>query len=211
MSLALGMAHAVEPKRVDVNQSFSPEKEERINRLIDCSVEQVFLKLKSPEFMSEEEYLNKAIHKAFKDRKDEAVEMAMTHVKSRQILKTEEGPENLYIAKQVLHVFPGVALESLLDLYSGAGPKVRRNVIYVLGEMAGGKAVKDLLVHALDDTATCEEASAETVGDPLRVCDVAYNQLVIRYRVKGVLRTIGTVHNTEVRDHHIRELRKLEL
>jgi hypothetical protein len=206
-----GIANAVEPARPDVNQRLSTQKEERFNQLVDLSVENAFKKLKAPEFMADEEYLNRAIHEAFKDRKEEAVEIAMTFVRSKQVQKSEDGPENLYIAKQVLHVFPGVALESLLDLYGSAGPKVRRNVVYVLGEMAGGKTVRALLIHALDDTATCEEASPETVGDPLRVCDVAYNPLVIRYKVKGVLRTIGTVHDIEVRDHHIEKLKRMEL
>ena len=49
----------------------------------------------------------------------------------------------------------------------------------------------------------------ETVGEPLRICDVAYNQLVLRYNVKGVLRVIGTIHKIDVRNYHIEKLKAL--
>jgi hypothetical protein len=207
MCFALGIANAAEPARPKVDQAFSPEKEERIIQLAAFPVDVVFENLKAPEFTSEEEYLNKAIYRAFDGRKAEAVELALGYVKSGQIQKSEEGPQNLYVAKKIFEIFPEESLEGLLDLYGSGGPKVRRNVIYVIGQMAGGEPVRALLIHALDDTSFCEDVLEETIGDPMRICDVAYNQLVIRYKVQGVLRAIGTSHNTKVRDYHIEILK----
>ena len=44
-------------------------------------------------------------------------------------------------------------------------------------------------------------------ANPLRVCDVAYNLIVLHYGIQNVLRTIGTVHRIEVRDYHIDKLK----
>ena len=41
----------------------------------------------------------------------------------------------------------------------------------------------------------------------MRICDVAYNQLVLRYRIKNVLRTIGPIYRPENRDYHISVLK----
>lgn len=41
----------------------------------------------------------------------------------------------------------------------------------------------------------------------MRICDLAYNQLVLRYRLKNVLRTIGPVHRIETQDSHIEILK----
>jgi hypothetical protein len=49
----------------------------------------------------------------------------------------------------------------------------------------------------------CEETLPESLGDPLRLCDVAYNQIVLHFEIQNALRTIGTVHKIEIRDYHI--------
>ena len=59
------------------------------------------------------------------------------------------------------------------------------------------------------DKSVCEEKLPESVGDPLRVCDVAYNQIVLHFEIQNVLRTIGTVHRIEVRDYHIDKLKAI--
>lgn len=205
--LMVGMAHADEPGRPRIDQIFSPEKEARINQLAGYSLEDAWEGLKSDDFISEEDYLNKAVHVAFAAKSGDAVEMALRYVRSGSVQKDAEGARNLYMARKICEVFPDEALEPLLDLYNNGGPKIRKNVIYVLGQLAGGEPVRALLVHALDDTAYCEDVSDESVGDPLRVCDVAYNQLIIRYNIQDVLRVIGTLHKLEVRDFHIQKLR----
>jgi hypothetical protein len=66
-----------------------------------------------------------------------------------------------------------------------------------------------VLMNALEDKSVCEENFSDSVGEPLRVCDVAYNLIVLHYQVKDVLRTIGTVHRIEVRDYHIDLLKSI--
>ena len=207
--LGPGSALAQEPQVPKVDQQFSLEKENRIKQLDALTVPAVFEGLRSAEFFDEEAYLNKAIYEALGPRSTDALQVALGYVRSTQAQLSPEASQNLYLAKKFFQIFPDESLESLLDLYSSGGPKIRRNVIYAIGQMAGGQAIKALLIHALDDGDYCEESTAESIGEPLRVCDMAYNQLVIRYNVKDVLRTIGTIHSIEVRDYHIAKLKGL--
>lgn len=203
-----GFVYAAEPAAPDVSQVFSPEKENKIQQLSGFTVEAVFDSLRSEEFFSEENYMNKAVYVAFGERRSEAVQHALGYVRSAQIKTSAEGPKNLYIAKKTCQIFPDEALETLLDLYFSGAPKIRRNILYVIGGMSGGE-IKGVLIDALDDTASCGDVLPESVGTPLRVCDAAYNQIVIRYNVKDVIRTIGTIHKIEARDYNIEKLKVL--
>jgi hypothetical protein len=84
-------------------------------------------------------------------------------------------------------------------------------MIRVLGGMPGGKKIETVLMEALDDKMFCADDDPEESGLPMRICDVAYNQIVLRCKVKGVLRTIGTGHKLEVRNYHIEILKDLLL
>lgn len=208
--LGAGSTLAQEPQVPKVNQQFSLEKENRIMQLEVLSVPDVFDNLRSTEFFDEEAYLNKAIYVSLGPRSTESLQVALGYVRSSQIQISLEASQNLYLAKKFFQIFPDESLESLLDLYSSGGPKTRRNVIYAIGQMAGSEAaIKALLIHALDDGDYGEASTPESIGEPLRVCDMAYNQLVIRYNVKDVLRTIGTIHSIEVRDFNIDKLKDL--
>ena len=204
-----GVASAVEPAVPRLDGKLSPEKEQRIRELQGVDIQTAFVSLKSPEFFADEDYFNKAVYLAFRDRTGETVNSALQYVRSTQAQANPEGLRNLYLARRVFQVFPNAALDILLDIYTSGGPKVRKNVIYVLGQMAGGDVIRLLLIEALDDDTFCEDRLSETVGVPLRICDVAYNQLVVRYNVKGALRTIGTVHSLEAREYHIEKLKDL--
>lgn len=206
-ALSTGPVYAKEPEMPNIDMVFSLEKEQRISQLESLSSQAVFNAFNSPEFFEEEEYLNKAIFRAFNFRTDEAIRLALGYVRSVQVGRGTEGARNLYIAKRVFQIFPDEALDDLLDIYDGGGPKVKANVIYALGQMAGGETVKVLLVEALDETNYCQDVTSETLGEPLRVCDTAYNQLVLRYKVKNVLRTIGTSHSIDVRDYYVALIR----
>jgi hypothetical protein len=206
LMMTFGVASAQEPLIPRVDLEFSGEKELAIDQLENRSLETVFEAFRSPQFFDQEEYLDKAIFDTLNYRTDEAVSFMMRYVQSTNANGKPDSARNLYIAKRVARVFPDEALNSLLDLYSSAGPKVRANVIYVIGQMAGGEVIKTLLLEALYDTTHCQEANPEMVGAPMRICDVAYNQLVMRYKVKNVLRIIGTGHAIDVRDYHIQQL-----
>jgi hypothetical protein len=42
----------------------------------------------------------------------------------------------------------------------------------------------------------------------MRLCDEAYNQLVARYRIKGVMHTLAPPLSMDIREYHIKELKK---
>jgi hypothetical protein len=129
--------HAQEIKDPLPDQPFSPEKEKKIDQLEVLAIPDVFTFLSSDEFLDEEDYLNKAIYKAFNHRSEQAVKFALEYVRSTKVHNNPGDLQNFYIAKQTLQVFPDQSLESLIDLYSSGGPKVRRNIIEVIGQMAG--------------------------------------------------------------------------
>jgi hypothetical protein len=202
-------ARTQEPTGTGSSQTLSLENEKKIHQLATMTIPEVFSSLRSEQFLDDEEYLNKAISVAFNHRREQAVEFALGYVRSTQLQKSPTGAQDLYIAKQTLHIFPDQSLESLLDLYSSGGPKVRRNVIEVLGQMDGGQSIRDLLIDALADESFCAEIQPESVGEPLRICDVAYNQIVMRYKIKNVQRVIGGIHTIDMRDHQIQTLKDI--
>ncbi len=208
ITLAPGFAKFQEPGVPRVDRQFSIEKERRIDELENLELEAAFEMLASPEFLGEDEYLDKATYRTFYYRAEEAIEFVMRFVRSPKSENSQAGIHKLYMAKRIFQVFPDLAMDRLTDLYNGAGPKVKANVIYVIGQMADdqGQGPATLLTEALNDKTICQELTGESVGEPLRICDVAYNQLVLRYSIENVLRTIGTGHSLDERDHHIQIL-----
>jgi hypothetical protein len=185
------------------------KKEAKIKSLASMDVQRAFEELQKPSFMSDRKGLKGAIRTGFKDREGLAVATALKTVESIQSYggKSDQG-RKFYISKMVLATFPEKSVEALNRMYRISDSNTKGNVIKVLGALSKDGQVKHLLVEALDNKAFCEEEDPEIVGCPLRVCDVAYNQLVLRHGIKGVLRTIGTSHRMEVRDYHINILKK---
>lgn len=206
-------ASAEEPTRPRVDRIFDPKKEAKIRQLENRSLKETFERLRDADFFANEDFLNKGIHKAFGFRKREAISFAIGYLRSSQRTggpkERREQIRDLYVAKKILQVFPEEAVNDLQDLYRMGDPITRRNVLYAAGKMADGQAVKNMLIEALDDKSFSEESDPEMVGEPLRICDVAYNQLVLRYRIKNVLRAIGNTHRIELRDYHIDILKDL--
>ena len=61
-----------------------------------------------------------------------------------------------------------------------------------------------LLIQALDDKSVYEEENPEVPSAYLCASVMlAYNQLVLRYKIRNVLRTISPAHRIEDRDYHI--------
>ena len=154
--------------------------------------------------MVNEDLLNKAIYQSFRQRKGEAISLSLNYLKSPV---TVSRSDDFYVAKKVLQVFPDEAIGKLKKLYRAGDATTKGNVIRAVGNLAGGPDIQDLLISALEDKTVSGEEDPEVAGDPLRICDEAYNQLVLRYKVKNVLRTIGTGHRVEVRDYHIEILK----
>ena len=212
--LMVPFARAVsEPDMPRVDEILDADKEAKIYEVSGLSAENAFNRLKDIEFITNEAFLSKAAFRAFGNRKSEAIALAISilrlpaiEIAGDQMVSRYKA---FYVARKIFEVFPDEAVKALSDLYKDGDARTKGNIIRVSGKIAGGQAAKKLLLEALDDQTFCEEETSETLGPPLRICDVAYNQLVLRYSIPNVLRTIGTSHRLDVRDNHIAILKGL--
>lgn len=209
----MASVYAQGPKKPEVKDIFDSKKEAKISEVQNLPLKQAFERLKGMDFLADRDLLNNAIYNAFKNRIKGAVAFSVEQLKKprNEIIdgKLVNRTPDLYVAKKIQQMFPDDSLYHLFSLYENADPVIRANIIFALGDMEGDPAVKNLLLAALDDKTYCQEEEPEMEGEPLRVCDKAYNQLVLRYEVKNVLRTIGNVHKVEDRDYHIEVLRSM--
>ena len=115
--------------------------------------------------------------------------------------------ENFQTAKRVCQTFSQESLPYLEELYHSINPSIRGNVLLVVGGMPAADAIREMLFSALDDKSEYEERYLEMSGEPLRVCDVAYNQIVLQDELRDFLRTLGNSHTLATRDYHITRLK----
>ncbi|MFZ0451121.1 MAG: hypothetical protein WAL98_17930 [Desulfatiglandaceae bacterium] len=205
-------AEETEIVRPKVNQVFAAPKEAKIAALGALSLPDSFKQLKDGNFTRDKAFLHKGIFSAFNQRKSSAVEYS-TNILRRPVTETIDGKlinrgKDFYVAKKVMEVFPEESIPKLLASYEDGDSITKCNVIRASGNVEGAP-IKALLIGALNDKTSCEDRHAEMIGDSLRICDMAYNQLVLRYKIKNVLRTIGTVHKVDIRDYHINILKDL--
>ena len=213
ISFLYSPAGAVEPQRPDINKTFSQEKEAKIQALKSLGTEEAFERLMDSDFMINRDLTYKAIYIAYMDRKAEAISLAQAYLMS-PLIEYVDGRQvsivrEFNVAKKIFEVFPDEATPILINLYKRSDEIARGNIIRALGEVSGGPSIKDLLVKALDNKSFAEEEAPDMSGEPLRVCDMAYNQMVLRYGVRNVLRTISPAHKIEMRDYHINILKGL--
>jgi hypothetical protein len=204
--------NAMEPSKPETDHIFGLKEEQKIAELVSLPLDESYNRLKNFDFMLNDAFLNKAIFEAYGYRKKKAVDYALKVLQQpeRKIINGNfsVGPDDLYIAKKIFEVFPDEAVGPLVSLYKKGNLGTKANVIRTLSKIAGGVPVKRLLTDALDDKSPVQDDNTEMEGIPLRICDIAYNQLILRYEIKNVLRTIGTVHRIEDRQYHIDILKK---
>jgi hypothetical protein len=211
ISLFCAPVYAIEPQRPNVNKIFSQEKEAKIQALKTLGTEEVFDRLMSSDFMINRDLTYKAIYIAYTNRRAEAISLAQRYlmlplievVEGRRVTRVRD----FNIAKKIFEVFPDEATPVIVKLYNSSNDIARGNIIRASGEVAGGPPIKDMLIKALDDKSFAEEVTPELLGEPLRICDIAYNQIVLRYGVRNVLRTISSSHRVETRDYQIQVLK----
>ena len=61
-------ASAEEPARPRVDRIFDPKKETKIRQLENLSLKETYERLRDADFLANEDFLNKGIHKAFDHR-----------------------------------------------------------------------------------------------------------------------------------------------
>ena len=192
--------------------TLSPEKVEKIQQLANLSLNEVFERLKESDFLVNEDLLLTAISSILEDKKTDAIALALKYVKL-PVVETIDGrvvnrATDFYVSKKILQTFPDESIPQLLAVYENGNSITKGNVIRVIGKLADDQAVKNMLMNALDDKSFVEDKHPEALESYLRICDTAYNQLVLYYKVKNVLRTISLMHSIEIRDYHIDILKK---
>ncbi|MEM3035882.1 MAG: hypothetical protein QXS18_03655 [Thermoplasmata archaeon] len=210
ISSALIVNALVEPEKPEVNYTFNYDKEAKINELAVLNLKEAFNILKETEFIVDDKLLYAAIFRAFENRKTDAILFALDALKS-PVITIKNGQllnrsDDIFVARKIFEVFPEESVDKILKYYEKSSAVIRGNIIRAIGNVSG-EPIKSLLIKALDDKTFCEEMGPEMGGYPLRICDIAYNQLVLRYNIKNVLRCIGNVDKIEVRDYHIVNLK----
>ena len=197
--------HLREPDPPVVDAALNADQEASTEQLAARSESDAFETLTEDRFVVEDAYLNKAVFRAYKQRQGQGVALAVEHLKRR----APGAKKRFHVARKVFEVFPDAASETLPALYNTADVTTKANIIRVSGKIADER-IRTLLVSALNDrTPLDEEEENPELADfpPLRLCDLAYNQLVLRYRVRGPLRAIGVVHRVAARDANIEILK----
>ena len=207
---------ANESVQPDVNYILDTKKEKAIQGLEGLSIPQAFKRLKSVDMLTNEMFLNRAVFYAFQHRQKAAVALALNAMKQKTYQQSKNGVVNsrgvdVYVSSKVFEMFPDKAIGHLLKLYQHGDPITRSNIVRASGEIANHQSIRQLLITALDDKGVIEEEEQiESVGYySMRVCDEAYNQIVLKYKIKSVLRTISPAHKIETRDYHIEKLKQI--
>jgi hypothetical protein len=175
--------------------------------LSKLSVKDAFDNLKKDDYIFDQALFAQATNSAFAQRKSEAIGAGISVLRSPRVAlingKKTVRTDEFRVAKMIFQQFPAESLSALEKEFTGAGPVLKSNILMVLPVFGNGRSTDDMLIKALDDTRDCEEVYPGDEGIPLRVCDIAYNELVLLWQAKDVLRTIGVIHRIEMRDYHI--------
>ncbi|HUV41005.1 MAG TPA: Ig-like domain-containing protein, partial [Sedimentisphaerales bacterium] len=208
---ALASDNGIQLVQADLTDTNEPQKQEKIEQLKMLSANDAFERLKDSDFLTDKALLKQGISTAFKNTSTQAVTLSLEKLKGpvKQVSQDRviHRAGDIYIAKKILAAFPQQSVDALLQLYESGDTITKGNVLSAAGALAGNEDIDNMLIEALDDKSSAEDQDAETIGQALRICDIAYNQLVLAGRIKNVLRTIGTSHSIQVRDYHINVLK----
>jgi hypothetical protein len=207
------IANAKEPKRQNFGHVTGSQEADMVQEVQNLPIDKAIKRLQDEDFRNRKEVLYSAIFNAFKQRKKKAIAYAVDLLRLPLIEEIDGRPvrrryEDFHIAKIIFEVFPEDSVDELLDLYETGDGTTKGNIIFAVGKVESDFAIRDLLIDALDDKTFYEDPELSLEGIPLRICDLAYNQLVLRYKIKGVLRAIGEALRIEDRNYHINILRK---
>ncbi|HBG28290.1 MAG: hypothetical protein A2Y10_03400 [Planctomycetes bacterium GWF2_41_51] len=183
--------------------SISAEQQAEIEQMKTLSMIESFEILSGPEYIVNEGLCSAAISEVYDGSEYEAVELALARVKTPIETTDNTGVRELKTAKSILAEFSDISIPRLTGLYPHQDVSINANIITTAGPLAGDSEIFAMLIEALDDKTETIDANPEMIGKPLRICDIAYNQIVLNLNIKDVLRTIGTGMTEDVRDYHI--------
>ena len=186
--------------------------EEPVN-LQDMEISDVFHLLCDDKYLYNKKRMKKLVNQAFKNRQESVIEHAIAILDEPMNIGEGEWLVSNYqfrVAEEVLISLNKKALRRMLEKYEISDSLTKGNIIHVVSKFDNNdRRIRDLLSNALEDNSFCEEEDDTIGGTPLRVCDVAYNELVLRYDIQEVPRTIGSIHRVTVRDEQIKNLKKI--
>lgn len=180
----------------------------KISEMNELSAPQILDELEDDNFVSDDDLMIDAIAGSLGNKEEQAVNEAIERIRTFNRKRFDPAaaryrPRKFYSAKKVVNFFADVSADKLIKLCDDKDPFVRGNAVNAAGELSDIPPVKNRLIKALDDKSASEEQTPETFGWPLRVCDMAYNQLVLYENIENVLRAIGTGLAIEDRNYHI--------
>jgi PKD repeat protein len=196
----------------DIGAQLSPAREAQLEQMKNMSLLEAIEELKDVGFAMNRGYMDIGILTALDDERAEAVAFAINSLRNPRTVQIEgetvlQVPDFL-VTREILRVFSQESLPELIRLYDSGDPFLKRNVLLVLGGMPGAEGIlRPRLIEALNNQSFWQDEDAVAAGVPLRVCDTAYNQIVLRYGIKNTPRQLGTPHSLETRDYHIDRLR----
>ena len=186
-------------------KTLSNEEQSAIDEMKSMSLTDVFETLSTPEYTTNETLSSAAIEQAYSGSEEQAVEIAIARIKTP--IEDNDDILEMKTAKSIIMQYPDIAIPRILAIYPQDDVEINANIITAAGVLAGNAEIKTMLTQALFDTDFTIDDNPELLGKPLRICDIAYNQLVLNLKIKDVLRTIGTGMAVETRDYHISVLK----
>lgn len=183
--------------------TLSNNQKEEINAIKKMSTTNAFNRLSDDHFIANSQLSEKAISEVFKNSQA-AVDFALNILPALTQTNDHKSVNMLITAKRILVQFADQSIPKLLLLDN----PINKNIIIAAGPLSYDPSIRKMLVAALDEKAEVIDDSPDLVGQPLRICDIAYNQLVLNLKITNLLRTIGTSMDYETRDYHINLLKQ---
>ncbi|MEN6384979.1 MAG: PKD domain-containing protein [Phycisphaerales bacterium] len=178
-----------------------------IEEMKTSSIEDAFYILTEPQYVANSQLSETAAGQAFANKEVEAITYSLNKLQALDEMSDYEGASELKAAKTILSQFPDTSIPKLLNIYPQTDIISKANLLAASGSLACDNEIRDMFLAALDDKTETINTNPELVGHPLRICDIAYNQLVLNLKVNNVLRTIGTGMADDIRDYHIEVLK----
>jgi|GEM_PF-382130 len=180
-----------------------------VKEVLSVPLDDRMRELVDPAFKDQSRLLLSDIPRAFEGKKDEAISRAIESLRYPEGFSANGNTSleggGILLARGLFEAFSGEAVDPVLRAYEGGTITLRGNLLLSAGRLLhDDRRVKELLLSALLDHRFAEEAEDEAEeGTPMRLCDLAYNQIVLHLEIPGVLRTLGPIHSLETRDDHI--------
>ena len=206
------MVDAFEPIRPETNLVLPNSKEDKIKQIKKLPIEDSYNQIKDIILLYDEDYTHKAVYESFKNRKKQAINYALDKLKASPYFYEMETPiRNIDhdVSKRIFEIFPNESTTNILKAYESSDLATKINIIKAIGNIEDNESrvIKRLFLAALEDKTEFDLEKTEITGESMRICDYTYNQLVYRYRIKKVLRSIGNFHSIETREYHIERLK----